>query len=109
MNALFGRSRIELDQTAKAVTPFGGLAVFAEFLGRIGWTRVLSVHFPFEYCSPNAIPPAQTLTVFLMAVLTGARRFAHAGLLRADRALHAMLGIQRCPGDDAIRALFARF
>lgn len=109
MSPLFGGARLELDQTEKAVTPFGGLAVFAEFLGRIGWSEVLSAHFPFAYRSPNAIAPAQTLTVFLMAVLTGARRFAHAGLLRADRALHAMLGLARCPGDDAIRSLFRRF
>ena len=109
MNALFGGARIELGQTPKAVTPFGGLALFVEFLGRIGWGRVLAEHFPFEYRSPNGISPAHTLTVFMMAVVTGARRFAHAGLLRADRALHAMLGMRRCPGDDAIRALFRRF
>ena len=100
---------MELAQTRKAVTPYGGLALFVEFLGRVGWTRVLAEHFPFAYGSPNAIAPAQTLTVFLMAVLTGARRFAHAATLRADRALQAMLGVRRCPGDDAIRALFRRF
>jgi Transposase DDE domain group 1 len=109
MNALFGGARIQLAQTAKAVTPFGGLAIFAEFLGRIGWPQILAEHFPFEYRSPNGILPTHTLTVFLMAVLTGARRFAHAGLLRADRALQAMLGVRRCPGDDAIRNLFRRF
>ena len=109
MNALFGGARIELRQTPKAVTPFGGMAVFLDFLGRIGWSRMLTEHFPFAYRSPNGIAPAQTFTVFMLAVLSGARRFAHAGLLRADRALHAMLGLARCPGDDAIRSLFRRF
>ncbi len=44
-----------------------------------------------------------------MSVLLGARRFAHAGLLRGDRALHALLGIDRFPTDDTIRNLFRAF
>jgi hypothetical protein len=48
-------------------------------------------------------------TAFLMAVLVGARRFAHANWLRGDRALHALLGMVRFPSDDTIRNLFRRF
>ena len=44
-----------------------------------------------------------------MAVLVGGKRFAHAGLLRSDRALHALMGIDRFPSDDTIRNLFRRF
>jgi hypothetical protein len=44
-----------------------------------------------------------------MSVLVGARRFAHASLLRGDRALHALLGLKRFPTDDTIRNLFRRF
>ena len=44
-----------------------------------------------------------------MAVLVGAKRFAHANWLRGDRALHALLGIDRFPTDDTIRNLFRRF
>jgi hypothetical protein len=43
---------------------------------------------------------------FLMTVLVGAKRFAHAGLLRGDQALHALLGMKRFPTDDTIRNLF---
>ena len=39
----------------------------------------------------------------------GARRFAHAALLRGDRALHALLGMKRFPTDDIIRNLFREF
>ncbi len=42
-------------------------------------------------------------------MLVGARRFAHASLLRGDRALHALLGMDRFPTDDTIRNLFRRF
>jgi hypothetical protein len=42
-------------------------------------------------------------------VVVGARRFAHTALLRADRALHALLGMKCFPTDDTIRNLFKRF
>src|SRR5208337_1748075 len=46
---------------------------------------------------------------FLMTVLVGAKRFAHAGLLRGDQALHALLGMKRFPTDDTICNLFRSF
>lgn len=100
---------MQLRETRKAVTPFGGLAVFASFLERVGWSRVVREHLPVSYTSPNAIDPAQTLTMFMVSVLIGAKRFAHSGLLRADRALHRSFGLERCPGADAIRHFFRRF
>jgi hypothetical protein len=42
-------------------------------------------------------------------VVAGARRFAHAARLRGDRALQALVGIERFPTDDTIRDLFKRF
>jgi hypothetical protein len=62
-----------------------------------------------SFTSPNAIDPVETFTVFLLSVVAGARRFAHASLLRADVALQALLGMARFPGDDTIRNLFKRF
>jgi hypothetical protein len=41
--------------------------------------------------------------------VAGARRFAHSSTLRADRALHALLGMKRFPTDGTIRNLFKRF
>jgi hypothetical protein len=85
------------------------LSVFFEFWGRIGYAEAVKGSIPVEFRSPNAIDPAHTFTAFLVSVLAGARRFAHAGLIRADRTLHRMLGIARFPTDDTIRNLFARF
>jgi hypothetical protein len=45
----------------------------------------------------------------LLSVLARARRFAHTGLLRGDRALHALPGISRFPTDDTMCNLFRRF
>ena len=64
---------------------------------------------PIRLKSPNHIDPTFTFTAFLISVLVGARRFAHANLLRGDRALHALLGMTRFPTDDTIRNLFRRF
>jgi hypothetical protein len=44
-----------------------------------------------------------------MTALVGAKRFAHAGLLRGDQALRALLGMKRFPTDDTICNLFRKF
>ena len=106
---LWGEKKVVLRQTLRAVTPFGGLSVFIEFLGKIGFAKQVSEHLPIHPKSPHAIDPAQTLTAFLMSGVAGARRFAHTTLLRADRALQALLGMKRFPTDDTIRNLFKRF
>lgn len=106
---LWGEKKVVLRQTPRAVTPFGGLSVFIEFLGKIGYRQQVSEHLPVRLKSPNAIDPVQTFTAFLISVVAGARRFAHTSLLRADRALHALLGMKRFPTDDTIRNLFKRF
>ena len=64
---------------------------------------------PVHLKSPNAIPAGETFTAFLVSVVAGARRFAHTARLRADEALHTLLGMTRFPSDDTIRNLFKRF
>jgi len=100
---------VVLRQTPRAVTPFGGLSVFIEFLGKIRFAQQVREHLPVHLKSPNAIPPGETFTAFVISVVAGARRFAHTSLLRADRALHALLGMKRFPTDGTIRNLFRRF
>jgi hypothetical protein len=107
---LFGSAKILLEETPKAVTPYGGLASFIAFLQQIGFGPEVQKALPFAPpTSPNAIPLAHTLTAFLIAVVTGASRFAHTDWLRADRGLHAVLGIARFPGTDTVRNFFLRF
>lgn len=80
-----------------------------EFLRRRGYREEVRRHLPIRLHSPNAIEPAQMFTAFLVSVLAGGRRFAHAGMLRADRAVHALLGLELFPTDDTMRNLFKRF
>jgi hypothetical protein len=81
-----------LGETAKAMTPFGGLSSFFAFLARIGFGARMMPAMPFPApttTSPDGIPLAPTFTAFPYAVVTGAGRFAD-----ADR-LHGDLGVAR--------------
>lgn len=109
LTPLFGEKKVVLRETKRAVTPWGGMAVFVQFLKKIGFTDAVEQALPIQLNSPNAIAPVQTFTAFLIAVASGARRFAHAALLRTDQALRQVLGLDRCPGDDTMRNLFKRF
>src|SRR5256886_9138773 len=109
ITALLSDERLILRETQRAVTPFGGIAVFISFLSKIGFVEAVRQHMPICWKSPNQLDPSSTFTAFLVSVLVGARRFAHASLLRGDRALHALLGMYRFPTDDTIRNLFRQF
>ena len=109
IKSLFSNQRVVLRETSRAVTPFGGVAVFVAFLQKLNFIEKVRQHMPLRFTSPNRIEPTVTFTAFLISVLAGARRFAHTGLLRGDRALHALLGIRRFPTDDTMRNLFRRF
>lgn len=88
--ALFGQTKLVLDETPKAITPFGRLASFVTFLGQIGYAQEVQRLLPFAaLTSNNSIPLAHTLTAFVVSVVAGARRFAfHApAALRWDQGL----------------------
>lgn len=109
ISALLSSERLILRETKRAVTPFGGVAVFVSFLQKIDLVGELRRHMPIQWKSPNRIDPTDTFLAFLMTVLVGAKRFAHAAVLRGDQALHALLGMKRFPIDDTIRNLFREF
>lgn len=109
VSPLFGKAKVKLTQTPRAVTPYGGLASFIAFLQQRGFAEQVQAHLPWQLTSPNAIPLAHTFTAFVIGVIAGAQRFAHTELARADRALHSLLGLPRWPGADTVRGLFHRF
>ena len=108
-DTLLGGKRVVLRETSRAVTPFGGVALFVAYLRKIEWIGTVRKHMPVQWRSPNHIDPAVTLTAFLLAVLTGAKRFAQANWLRGDEALRKLLDVERLPTDDTIRNLFKQF
>jgi Transposase DDE domain group 1 len=106
---LFGGGKIKICDTLRAVTPFGGLSVLLEFFARIGLVEQLENRQFYQPESPNHYDPGQILVGFMLSVIAGAQRFAHTNQLRADRALHALLGLKRFPSDDTILNYFRRF
>jgi hypothetical protein len=82
VDALLSNERLILRETQRAVTPFGGIGVFISFLKKISFAEAIRQHMPIVLRSPNPIDPSITFTAFLVSVLLGARRFAHASLLR---------------------------
>ena len=109
IRSIFQGKEVEIRQTNRAVSPYGGLVVFFEYLNQIKYREAIERWMPFVLKSPNAIQPSETFTSFIVAVLTGARRFAQTGLIRLDAALQKVMGIERFPGDDTIRNFFKRF
>jgi hypothetical protein len=101
--------KIVLKSTDKPVTPFAGFAPFFDMLNKIGYADAIAKHMPIKNTSNNFIDPAHIFTAFIVAVAAGAKRFAHAGMLRSDVALRSLMGIDRFPSDDAIRDLFKKF
>ena len=105
---LFGGGKIKICDTLRAVTPFGGLAPFIEFLGRIGLVEQRSAS-TLSTKKRQSLRAWADLVGFILSVIAGAQRFAHANQLRADRALQALLGMKRFPSDDTILNYFRRF
>jgi hypothetical protein len=75
---LLGGQRVVLRETKRAVTPFGGVVVFVSYLRKIDLLGTARQHMPVRWRSPNRIDPTTTWTAFLISVLVGAKRFAHA-------------------------------
>lgn len=109
IESVFQNQQVKIRSTTKPVTPFGGLVSLIAFFNQIKLAEQLTLLMPFQYQSPNAIPPAQTLLAFMFSIIAGARRLAHTDWLRADKALQAVIGIQRLPGTDTVRNLLKRF
>src|SRR5438477_10453502 len=82
ITALLSDERLILRETQRAVTPFGGVAVFISFLEKISFVKAIQQYMPIDCRSPNHIDPSFTFTAYPVAVLSGAKRFAHARWLR---------------------------
>src|SRR5258708_10615698 len=74
ITSVWGGKKVELRQTPRAVTPFGGLVGFFEFLRQVGYREPVRQHLPFHLTSPHATDPRQTLTAFFVSRVARARR-----------------------------------
>lgn len=89
-----------------AVTAFGPVSYFIDFLKTNGlWEQCVS-DCPLSYTSPNAPPKEDILGTIFLAVLAGHKRYAHITTIRSDSVLPGLLGMKRVRSEDAIRRAF---
>ena len=96
---------VTVERTDEALTPYGGLAAWSAFIGRIGTFERLAESYPLERTSPNAAPVREILHSFAVTVLIDGRRFRHVGWVQDDPGLAAVLGLDRVRGEDALPRL----
>lgn len=101
-----GMIRVKWDETA-AVTPFGQLAFFIEFLKTAGLWDEWVEDCPVTYTSPNAPAKADVLGTILLSVLAGHRRYAHIAALRFDGVHPQLLGMSKVCSEDSVRRAFS--
>lgn len=89
-----------------AVTAFGPVSYFIEFLKTNGLWQQWVEDCPLSYRSPNAPPKQDILGTILLSVLAGHKRYAHVTTIRSDSVTPALLGMQRVRSEDAVRRAF---
>ena len=96
---------VSVERTDEALTPYGGLAAWSAFVGRMGTFERLAESCPVERTSPNAAPVREVLHSFSLTVLIEGRRFRHVGWVQDEVGVAAVLGLERVRGEDALPRL----
>jgi hypothetical protein len=99
------RYHVEWDPTAP-VTPLGQLIFFCQFLSTAGLYSKWVGRCPLRYRSPNAPGVADVLGTSVLAILSGACRYAHVTALRGDQVNPRGLGMERVVSEDSLRRAF---
>ena len=96
----------DIRYTDHPITPFGGLTTVKNFYQNSGLQDVIS-SLPLPQPGSNrGYDPVDIIEGFLVSVILGARRLAHAGLLRHDKVVSEMFGWTK---GMASESTFSRF
>jgi hypothetical protein len=99
------RVHVEWDPWAP-VTPLGQLVFFCQFLACSGLYARWVAECPLRYASPNAPAVRDVLGTAVLAILSGANRYAHVTALRGDRVNPPGLGMEKVVSEDSLRRAF---
>ena len=88
------------------MTPLGQLPFFIDFLKAAGLFDAFVADCPLRYGSPNAPKKWDVLGTAMLAMLAGAKRYAHVAGVRGDGVLPELLGMTKVVSEDAIRRAF---
>jgi len=100
-----GAIHVRWDEVA-AVTPFGQMVFFVEFLKTAGLWDAFVKDCPLGWKSHNAPGKADVLGTLLLSVLAGHRRYAHVTALRFDGVNPQLLGMSKVCSEDSVRRAF---
>ena len=97
---------MDIRYTEKPITPFGGLITIQQFYERSGLKEAIaSLPLP-QPGSNRGYDPVDIVEGFLVSVILGARRLAHAGLLRHDMVVREIFNWSK---GMASESTFSRF
>lgn len=99
-------AKFDIRYTNKPITPFGGLTTVKNFYQNSGLQNVISSLSLPQPGSNRGYNPVDIIEGFLISVILGARRLAHAGLLRHDKVVSDMFGWSK---GMASESTFSRF
>jgi hypothetical protein len=97
---------IQVDYTSKALSGWGGLTVFFEYLDRLGFWDQVRAAVGEKKRSNNRVDPCDVVRTFLATVLVGGSRFAHAQRVLHDEVLRQITGAERLGSEDTVRRFF---
>lgn len=105
MDTFGGKIFVRWDAEA-AVTAWGPVSYFIDFLKTNELWQPWVRECPLHYRSPNAPPKEDILGTLFLAVLAGHKRYAHISTIRSDSVLPDLLGMKRVRSEDAVRRAF---
>src|SRR3979409_656890 len=101
VDTLGGKVFVRWDADA-AVTAFGPVTYFIEFLKVNGLWQKWGEEGPLSYRSGNAPPKQDILGTVLLSVLAGHKRYSHVTTIRSDSVLPELLGMERVRTEAAV-------
>ena len=102
-----GKVQLRWDPDA-AVTAYGQMPYFIEFLKTAGLFDDWVADCPLDYRSPNAPDKRDVLGTLLLSLLAGHRRYAHISSIRGDGVNPELLGMSKVVSEDSVRRAFQR-
>ena len=102
-----GKVHLRWDAGA-AVTAYGQMPYFIEFLKTAGLFNDWVAACPLDYRSPNAPAVRDVLGALLLSLLAGHRRYAHISSIRGDGVNPELLGMSKVVSEDSARRAFQR-
>ncbi len=100
------KGELPIEYTSKALSGWGGLTLFFEYIEQIGFVRTIRQALINSKTSHNQVQNPDVLLTFLATVLVGGNRFAHVQRICHDEVIRRIVGAKRLGSEDTVRRFF---